>query len=96
MTILNGNLKTVGNNNSTSSIDQCAKYKYKAYLTNTRPEYRFLFSTKTYKDKTKRIIELPTKATILVLDDNTGDALFYYVCYNGVEGYISKNLLIRN
>jgi clan AA aspartic protease (TIGR02281 family) len=94
LTIVNGKSKS-DNNTIAKNSESCAKYKYSTYLANTLPEYMYLFTETTYTDKTKRAIELVEKATIYVLDEDTDNSLFFYVCYNGVKGYISRHLLIR-
>lgn len=79
-----------------TSTKYCTNYVYKAHLANTLDEYKYLFSDKTYSDATKRSINLSDGASIYVLNENTGLDPFYFVCYNGVNGYISKHLLIRD
>lgn len=78
-----------------ANLTQCPKYMYSTYLANTLSQYMYIFSDKTYTDETKRLVELPEKANILVLEENTGDEQFFYVCYNGIKGYISRHLLIK-
>ncbi|MBI4931683.1 MAG: hypothetical protein HY841_13015 [Bacteroidetes bacterium] len=71
----------------------CDDFLYKTNLTNTTQEYLYLFSTKTYSDKSKIIATLPKNATLYVIEKSIGADIFYLVCYNGVKGYISKFLL---
>lgn len=73
----------------------CDKYVYSAYLTSTLPRYMYLFSEKTYTDSDKRVMMLPAKAQMNVLNEAKEDETFSYVCYKGVKGYISKHLLIK-
>ncbi|MFW0714425.1 retropepsin-like aspartic protease family protein [Pedobacter sp. N23S346] len=73
----------------------CDKYVYSAYLTSTLPRYMYLFSEKTYTDSDKRVMMLPAKAQMNVLNEAKEDEIFSYVCYKGVKGYISKHLLIK-
>jgi hypothetical protein len=80
------------NTNDDKNYNLCSGYLYKARLTDTDPQYLFLFSDKTYTDESKRIIQLPEKAEIYVLSESD---FYYYVCFHGVSGYISMHLLIK-
>jgi hypothetical protein len=88
------------NNNPTAKLENkkvlrnCLNYRYVAILSQTLPEYMWLYSEKTYTEISKRIVELPEGAKLFVIEEATDDNLFSFVCYNGINGYISKNLLI--
>ena len=72
----------------------CSGYLYKARLVLTDPQYRYLYSEETYTDETKRIIQLPENAELYVIEENRNENhMFYYVCYQGISGYISMHLL---
>jgi tetratricopeptide (TPR) repeat protein len=88
--------KYCNNSTSNSNIEKsnsCNKFLYKTNLTNTTEEFMFLFSSKTYTDKSKVVATLPENANLYVLEKSTGDDNYYLVCYNGTLGYISKYLL---
>lgn len=90
LTIMNGKKSLIDE----KSDSPCNSYKYYAYLTRTLPQYKFIYSEKTFIDDSKRVIELPDSAVLKVLIDAKEDELFSFVCYQGVSGYISKHLLI--
>jgi hypothetical protein len=77
-------------------IDKCTKYLYKATLAATLPEYMWLLDEKTYTDEKARLLELPEGAELYVIEEAWGDDIFSRVCYNGVIGYVSKNILIKD
>jgi hypothetical protein len=79
-----------------TKFDICTKYLYKATLAATLPEYMWLLDEKTYTDEKARLLELPEGAELYVIDEPWGDDIFSRVCYNGVMGYISKNILIKD
>lgn len=82
---------------SNSRNSNCPKYLYSTNLVeNTTEDYRGLFSTKTYTDKTKIITTLPENAILYVVEKPVYDNdIFYLVCYNGIKGYISKFRLVE-
>lgn len=70
----------------------CSNFLYKTKLANTNAASRFIYDKETYSEPEHRIIELPENATLYVLKR---EDVFYYVCYNGISGYISKHILIE-
>ena len=82
-------------NTEKSNDNKVSTYLYNATIVKTRPEYMFLYSEKTYTDIFKRVTKLPENAIVKVIRDAEGNDNYCYVSYNGVEGYISKNLLIK-
>lgn len=91
LTIMNGKKSLIDE----KSDSPCNSYKYNAYLTRTLPQYKFIYSEKTFIDDSKRVIELPDNAVLKVIIDAKEDELFSLVCYQGVTGYISKHLIIN-
>lgn len=90
LTIMNGKKSLIDEKSDSS----CNSYKYMVYLTRTLPQYKFLYSDKTFIDDSKRVIELPDNAMLKMITEAKDDEMFSFVCYQGVTGYISKHLLI--
>lgn len=82
---------------SNSKGSNCPEYLYSTSLVeNTAADYRGLFSSKTYTDRTKIITTLPENAVLYVIEKPMYDNdIFYLVCYNGIKGYISKYRLVQ-
>ncbi len=77
-------------------ISSCSNYQYIATLASPLPEYLWLYSEKTCTDKSKRVIELPERAELLVIEEAINDEIYSLVCYKGNIGYVSKLILIRD
>jgi len=73
----------------------CNSFVYKAVLVKTLPQYMYLFSEKANYATDKRLIKLSENAVVNVITEFSNDNSYVYVCYNGVSGFISKNLLIK-
>ncbi len=91
LTILNGK-KSIYDEKSYSN---CNSYIRLVFLTRTLPQYKFLYSEKTFLDDSKRIIGIPDFAEMKLITEAKDDEIFSFVCYQGVTGYISKHLLIN-
>lgn len=88
----NTRIKENSKNFSDGQNSGCTQYLYRTNLiNNTSADFRCLFSTKTYTDRSKVIASLPENAVLYVIEKPDYDNdIFYLVCYNGIKGYISK------
>lgn len=88
--------KKLSNKLRDSKNNSCPQYLYSTNLVDyTIPDFRYLFSTKTSADKSKISTTLPENAVLYVVEEPSDNSIFYLVCYNGIQGYISKYFLVK-